>query len=174
MNVKYLIPFVDAAYEVLKAEAGYAMKRGQLSLDKSLYITDEITVIISLVGDITGTVFFSMNTQTTLNIVSAILGEELTELNQLAQSGIAELGNVITGRASVKLSQSGFESTISPPTLMVGQGATISTLDLPRLVVPLESSSGNMVIHLALVESSNKGLNAAKLQVPSAPIVKPQ
>jgi len=173
MNVKYLIPFVDAAYEVLKAEAGFSMKRGQLSLDKGAYITDEITVIISLVGDIMGTVFYSMSGPTTLNIVSVILGEEIREIDGLAQSGIAELGNVITGRASVKLSQSGFESTISPPTLMVGKGAMISTLDLPRLVVPLEGEPGKIMIHLALVESASKGLSAAKLKVPTAPEVKP-
>jgi chemotaxis protein CheX len=173
MNVKYLIPFVDAAYEVLKAEASFNMKRGQLSLDKGAYITDEITVIISLVGDIMGTVFYSMNSQTTLNIVSVILGDKINEMDQLAQSGIAELGNVITGRASVKLSRSGFESTISPPTLMVGKGALISTLDLPRLVVPLEGEPGKIMIHLALVESSTKGTSAAKLHIPSAPEITP-
>lgn len=169
INVKYLIPFVDAAYEVLKAEAHHQMKRGQLSLEKGLYITNEVTVILSLVGDITGTVFYSMNTQTTLNIISVILGEKLTELDALAQSGIAELGNVITGRASVKLSHTGFESTISPPTLMLGAGATISTLDLPRLIVPLEGAPGKIVIHLALIESQSKGTDAAHLAVPPAP-----
>jgi chemotaxis protein CheX len=171
MNVKYLIPFVDAAYEVLKAEAHFQMKRGQLSLEKGLYLTDEVTVIISLVGDINGTVFYSMSTQMVLNVISVILGEELTELDALAQSGIAELGNVITGRASVKLSHTGFESTISPPTLMIGAGATISTLDLPRLIVPLEGAPGKMVIHLALLESMSKGANAAHLSVPPAPAV---
>lgn len=171
MNVKYLIPFVDAAYEVLQAEAHVQMKRGQLALDKGPYITDEVTVIISLVGDVMGTVFYSMNSKTVLKIVSVILGEPLNELNVLAQSGVAELGNVITGRASVKLSQAGFETTISPPTLMIGKGAMISTLDLPRLIVPLEGEPGMMVIHLALLESSNKGISSAKLKVPSAPII---
>jgi chemotaxis protein CheX len=169
MNVKYLIPFVDAAYEVLKAEAHYQMKRGQLSLEKGVYLTEEITVILSLVGDITGTVFYSMNTQTTLNIISVILGEQLTELDALAQSGIAELGNVITGRASVKLSHTGFETTISPPTLMIGAGATISTLDLPRLIVPLEGAPGKIVIHLALLESQKRGTDSAHLSIPHAP-----
>jgi len=72
MNVKYLIPFVDAAYEVLKAEAHYQMKRGQLSLEKGPYITEEVTVLLSLVGDITGTVFYSMSIHTVLNIISVI------------------------------------------------------------------------------------------------------
>lgn len=172
MNVKYLIPFVEAAYEVLFAEANCKMKRGDLSLEKSAYITDDLTVIISLVGDVEGTVFYSLPRKTALWIVTSMMGENITELTSLAQSGIAELGNVITGRASVKLSQAGFQSTISPPTLLLGKGATISTLDFPRVVVPLEGEAGMMVIHLALREASRKGHNAALLQVPSAPEVK--
>lgn len=171
MNIKYLTPFIEAAYEVILAEAGFKMRRGNLSLDKGPYLTDEVTVIISLVGDVSGTVFYSLNGKTALTLVSVILDEPLTELDALAQSGIAELGNVITGRASVKLAQTGFEATISPPTLMIGEDAVISTLDLPRLVVPLESEAGNMTIHLALQESRIKGASAATLPVPAAPYV---
>lgn len=169
MNVKYLIPFVEAAYEVLKAEAHITMTRGELTLEKSPYVTDDVTVLISLVGDVSGTVFYGMSAKTCVAISSAIMGEQLRELNNLAQSGIAELGNVITGRASVKLSQTGFQSTISPPTLLMAKGATISTLDFARLVVPLTSDVGNIVIHLALREAAAKGANAALLKVPSAP-----
>ncbi len=172
MNVKYLIPFVEAAYEVMLAEANIKMKRGDLKLEKSVYITDDITVIISLVGDVEGTVFYSMSKPTGLWIVSKMLGEEISEMTHLAQSGIAELGNVITGRASVKLSQAGYQSTISPPTLLQSKGATISTLDFSRVIVPLEGETGVFVIHLALRESSSKGHNAATLAVPQAPGIK--
>jgi chemotaxis protein CheX len=172
MRVQYLIPFVEAAYEVLKAEANVPMQRGDLSLDKGAYVTDDVTVIISLVGDIEGIVFYGFSNDAALTIASKMLGENLSEMNSLAQSGIAELGNVITGRASVKLSQSGFQSTISPPTLLLGKDAIISTLDFPRVVVPLSSSIGRITIHLALREAMRQGANAALLKVPSAPGLK--
>ncbi len=172
MKVQYLIPFVEAAYEVLKAEANTPMQRGDLSLDKGAYYTDDVTVIISLVGDIEGIVFYGFTTQAALNIASNMLGEKVSEMDSLAQSGIAELGNVITGRASVKLSKNGFQSTISPPTMLLGKGATISTLDFPRVVVPLTSEIGAVTIHLALREASRQGANAALLKVPSAPGLK--
>ncbi len=172
MKVQYLIPFVEAAYEVLKAEVNIPLERGDLSLDKGAYITDDVTVIISLVGDIEGIVFFGFSNEAALNIASGMLGENLDEMNGLAQSGIAELGNVITGRASVKLSKNGFQSTISPPTMLLGKGATISTLDFPRVVVPLTSKIGRISIHLALREASRQGANAALLKVPEAPGVK--
>jgi chemotaxis protein CheX len=69
------------------------------------------------------------------------MGQTFTEFDSLAQSGVAELGNVISGRATVKLSQAGYSADISPPTLILEKGLTVSTLDFPRIVVPLETES---------------------------------
>lgn len=163
MNVKFLNPFVEAAYEVLQAETNIQMERGSLGLEKEPYRTDDVTVIISLIGRVEGNVFYSMNQQTAVNLASRMLGESLQELTHLAQSGIAELGNVITGRASVKLAEAGFESTISTPTLLMGRGSTISTLDYARLVVPLGSEYGSLVIHLALREGKQRNFKTTEL-----------
>ncbi len=169
MNAKFLNPFVEAAHEVLFAETGLDMVRGDLSLEKSAYVTDDVTVLLSLVGRVEGTVLYSMTQQTTMALVSRILGEPIEVFNGLAQSGIAELGNVITGRASVKLAEAGYVSTISPPTLLAGKGATISTLDFARLIVPLHGDDGAVIIHLALREGVDRGRDAAAISVPARP-----
>lgn len=159
MNVKFLNPFVDAAAEVLKAEVELMISRGNLSMQKSALTANEITVLISLVGNVQGVVLYGMSTQTALAIVSRILGQEFKEFDTLAQSGIGELGNVITGRATVKLSEAGYQANISPPTLIIGQGVQISTLDFPRIVVPLNSEVGDIGVHLALRESPPEASN---------------
>ena len=153
MNVKFLNPFLEAASEVLKAEMGATATRGDLSLQISALTTDDVTVLIHLVGQVYGVVLYSMPKTTGLKMVSEILGQELLEMNSLAQSGIAELGNVMTGAATVKFSQSGFEANISPPMVIVGKGVQVSTLDFPRIVVPFETDLGRMTVHLALRES---------------------
>jgi chemotaxis protein CheX len=152
MNVKFLNPFLEAAAEVLKAEMSATATRGDLSLQKSAMTTDDVTVLIHLVGQVYGVVMYGMPRETGLKMVSAILGQELSEMNSLAQSGIAELGNVITGAATVKFSQAGFEANISPPMVILGRGVQVSTLDFPRIVVPLETELGRMGVHLALRE----------------------
>ncbi|MEA4906647.1 MAG: chemotaxis protein CheX [Chloroflexi bacterium] len=169
MNVKFLNPFLQAAIEVLKAETDLNLERGELCLEKSSYQTDDVTTIISLVGNVEGNVFYSMSTQTAVGLASQMLGERLDEFDNLAQSGIAELGNVITGRASVLLSEAGFEATISPPTLLIGKGSTISTLDFPRLVVPFHISFGTLMIHLALREGNAKKIKTAQIPIPNRP-----
>lgn len=170
MNVKFLNPFVDAAFEVIEVETGYKIARGELGLEKDAYVTDDITVIISLVGQVEGNVFYSMPSGTALALASRILGEDLPQFDALAQSGIAELANVITGRASIKLAESGFQSTMSPPTMLQGKGARISTLDYARLLVPLSGDCGNLAIHLALREAINPNFSTAKTPVTKSTI----
>jgi chemotaxis protein CheX len=157
MNVKFLNPFVEAANEVLQAEASVAVTRGALSLQKSALTPDDVTVLLSLVGQVQGVVLYGMSLQTALALVERMMGQAFTEFDGLAQSGVAELGNVITGRASVKLSESGYAVNISPPTLIQGRGVTISTLDFSRVVVPLTCALGQLTVHLALRERLSAG-----------------
>ncbi len=171
MNVKFLNPFLEAAADVLRIEAGIRVNRGELSLEKTPYLTNDVSVIISLVGSVVGTVIYSMDNRFATFLASKIMGEDLDEFNSLAQSGVAELGNVITGSASVRLSDAGFDATISPPTLLLGQGATVSTLDFPRLVLPLHAENGQIVIHLALRENPNARLLTSQIPVPGKPVV---
>lgn len=174
MNVQFLNPFVEAAYEVLSVETGAEIKRGDLRLDNGMYVTNDVTVVIAMVGAVEGTAFYSMSNTTALQMASKMMREDFQSLVPLAQSGIAELGNVITGRASMKLSSSGYEATISPPSLILGAGASISTLDCPRLVVPLQTSFGPVLIHLAMRMGQNRNVNAALLAVPKMPHITPQ
>jgi chemotaxis protein CheX len=88
-------------------------------------------------------------------MVSSIMGQKFAELNPLAQSGVAELGNVISGRATIRFSEAGYQSNISTPTILIGSGIQISTLDFPRIVVPLETQFGSFTTHLALKEKPN-------------------
>ncbi len=171
MNVKFLNPFVDAAYEIIRIETGIEMQRGQLGLEKNAYVTEDLTVIISLVGAVEGNVLYSMSKSTALTLVSKIMGQPMDAMDPLMQSGIAELGNVITGRASVKLSEAGYEANISPPTLLVGKGATIYTLDIARIVVPVYTSELVLKIHLALREGRRKDTSIPKINMPPAPHV---
>lgn len=171
MNVKFMNPFVEAASEVLKAECGVDATRGNLSLHKSSMTTKDITVLISLVGDVQGVVLYGLSTETGLALVSSVMGQEITEFDSLAQSGIAELGNVITGRATIKLSETGYSANISPPTLITGNSVTISTLDFARIVVPLTTDMGEIVVHLALRESppGKDGANFVPVNIPTTP-----
>lgn len=157
INVKFMNPFVDAAAEVLQAEVNLSIQRGSLSLHKSAMTANEITVLLSLVGQVQGVVLYGLSINTGLELVSRMMDQKFSEFDNLVQSGVAELGNVITGRATVKLYEVGFMSMISPPTLIQGRDVKISTLDFSRIVVPLQTEVGEIMVHLALKESPPGG-----------------
>lgn len=160
MIFAFLQPFLEAAGEVLRAEAEVEVKPGELHLGKGVYVTDEVTVLVNLVGSLAGAVFYGMSQATALALAARIFGEPLEAFNGLAQSGVAELGNVITGRASIGLAQAGYPVDISPPAVILGKGATLFTPDSMHLIVPLHSACGTITIHLALRERANPSLLA--------------
>lgn len=153
MNVKFMNPFIEAAVDVLQAECQISATKEAVTLQKSAMTTDDVTVLLSLVGQVQGVVLYGLSKATSLVLVSKVMGQSFEEFDNLAQSGIAELGNVITGKATVNLSKTGITANISPPTLILGKGVSISTLDFARVVVPLATSAGEMLVHLALRES---------------------
>ena len=109
-----LNPFVSSAFEILGLELHEVVERGDLGLENDMYVTDGVTVVLSLIGGVEGTVFYSMSLEAAMQLASAIMGEKFSKLDKLAQSGIAELGNVITGRASMKLAEAGYEADFQP------------------------------------------------------------
>jgi chemotaxis protein CheX len=150
VKVEFLNPFIQAAHDVLESELGGETVRGNLRLQKSAFTTDEITALVGVTGKVSGMVMYSMSQATALGIVSRMMGQTFEEFDALAQSGIGELGNVITGRAGVLLSDAGYPSNITPPALVVGKGTMVTTLDLNRLVFPLETEVGGLEIHIVL------------------------
>ena len=150
MKVEFVNPFLEAASEVLDAELGGEALRGTLRLHKTAVTTDEVTAVVGVTGTLQGLVLYSMSQATALRIVSRVMAQEFAEFDAIAQSGIGELGNVITGRASVLLSEAGYPSNITPPALVIGKGTMITTLDLNRLVFPLETEVGRLEVQVVL------------------------
>lgn len=150
MRAEFINPFLQAATEVLEFELGTTPARGSIGLQRSAYTSDEVTAVVAVTGEIAGVVMFGMTEETARAIVSKIMGQDFPTFDSLAQSGIAEIGNVITGRAAVLLAEAGFPSELAPPMLLVGRKTMISTLDVQRLVIPMETELGNVEVQVAL------------------------
>jgi chemotaxis protein CheX len=150
MRTEFINPFLQAATEVLEAELGTAPRRGNIGLEKSINTSDDITAVVGVTGEVTGMVLLVMTEATGRAMVSKMMDQDFPEFDDLAQSGIAEIGNVITGRAAVLLAEAGFTSDLTPPMLILGRGTMINTLDMQRLVIPLETDCGPIAIQVAL------------------------
>lgn len=153
MRVQLVNCYVGAAADVLASETGAPVKRHGLQLQQDPYTSQEVTAMIGVSGSLAGSFYLAMSSATALAIVSRMLGQETTDFDELAQSGIAELANVIAGTAGVGLSDMNYTTNITPPLLLVGAGARLSSVEIQRLVVPLETICGSVHVHVALRES---------------------
>lgn len=104
--------------------------------------------IIGIIGELTGNVFFSMGEDCAKQIASYMMGGmEVAEFDELAQSAISELSNMLAANASILLSETGKTIDISTPTLING-AFTVSPSFAD--VVCLEMLVENMPFHIYL------------------------
>lgn len=159
MKVEFISPFVNATVKVLETEIGRAVpvEKGQLTIESSSYTGQDVTVLIGVIGAVQGIVMYGMSERTAKNIVSTLLNERIVIFNEMVESAIAEMGNVITGIASAELEKAGYASTLAPPTVISGRGVVISTINIKRLQIPLETEFGRIELGVALRENGRRG-----------------
>jgi len=153
-GVELVQPYLQAAKEVIGRETGGEVGVGRVAMRKPPASTDEVSILIGVTGQIQGVVMIMMTKQTALNVVSHITGEPYRDMDDLAESAVAEMANVISGRGGIALAALGRETTISPPAVLIGQsGGNVSTLDIPIFAIPLESTCGVIELQVALREN---------------------
>jgi len=151
-RLELVAPFVEAAARVLMQEFGEVVSKGQLHRVRSPQTSNDVSVLIAVTGGVAGLVIYSMSLQTALAFAERMIGEPVTEMDEMAQSAVAELANIITGQASIGLETNGYPSDMSPPVLLLGNGSSIATFNLTRLVIPLVVSFGQFSIDIAVKE----------------------
>jgi chemotaxis protein CheX len=147
-------PFLLAAKGVLEQELGGEVARGQVRVERGDFAAGEVTAVVGVTGALSGAVMYRMSEATALAIVGKMMGQRFDELDALARSGVGEMGNVISGRAGVLLEKAGISTDIAPPMLIVGRGGSMSSLDIPRLLVPLSTPAGEIDLQIALKRGS--------------------
>ncbi|MCG0237924.1 MAG: chemotaxis protein CheX [Firmicutes bacterium] len=154
MKAEVLNAFFRAAVETLRCEIKDSVHRGALTATIDPTLDSEVTVFLGAVGNPRGLVLFGMSRETALALASRMAGMPFATLDDLVLSAVAELGNVVTGRALMALSEQGYTCDLTPPSVMVGKGAYFSTLGIPRIRIPLQTSLGEIRLDVALQESS--------------------
>lgn len=121
MNSKYISAFANAVFNVIPQLGIENVEQEKIiELGKSIG-TAGVVCIVGIIGDLTGNVFFSMSEDGAKGIASKMMGGmEVTEFDELTQSAISELSNMLAANACIGLSELEKNVDISTPTLMQG------------------------------------------------------
>ena len=100
---------IDSVTFVLETIGLVPVSVEKCSLEQEHTFFGDIVGSMSLSGvGVDGTLILGFETGTALAVVSAMFGEDYTELDEISKSMIAELANMVCGRVKVGLSEQGY------------------------------------------------------------------
>lgn len=118
----------------------------------------EVCVLVGVLGDLQGQVICGMSTETAKKIISQMLFMEVKEIDEMGESAICELKNIIVGTASTNLSLTGYKCLITPPLFLTGGYIPDFLKHIhTALSIPIQTPFGNIDINLALRKDEING-----------------
>ena len=120
------------------------------------YTTDEVAIFVGITGFLSGQLVISLPMACACSIAALMLMEEkVYELDEYAQSAIAEMGNMITANATIGLSEIGCICNITPPSVITGSKMEISSPQKIRtVVIPLTLGDSKIEVNISLIETA--------------------
>ncbi|MFD2702910.1 chemotaxis protein CheX [Paenibacillus shunpengii] len=116
MKAEVINPFLESARLVFEQLIQISPSAGKLGIKQVEFLEDHIWILIGMTGQLNGKVVFGIQEQVALRIVSAMMGGfVISEMDEMGQSAISELGNMISGNASTILYNQGIAVDITPP-----------------------------------------------------------
>lgn len=142
MKVEYINPFLMAAKTVLQQIANIETTVGKLYVKKTEYDDNSILILIGVTGNIVGQVILAFKIEDALKIAEAMCGGmQFDQLNEISESAVCELGNMILGNAMTILSTNKIICDITSPSVCLGKGS-IENLGVENVCIPLQFDGG--------------------------------
>ncbi|PIE71815.1 MAG: chemotaxis protein CheX [Deltaproteobacteria bacterium] len=144
MDVNLVNPFIEATLNTLETtaaltftpETAYHKKNGALA-------AGDVSGLIRVSGSMAATVSLSFTTSAILNIVSAMFGEEMTELDDEIRDAVGEIVNMICGQANLKIGETHPELKSELQSVLMTASHSIPHIgDYPVLAVPFSTPFG--------------------------------
>jgi chemotaxis protein CheX len=136
LEVDHVRPFIYQTINTFDLMIGARPQEMDMASKDGEAPTHEVSAFIGLSGSGIGGVVLSFPSSVACTVVSRMLDEEYTEVNQDVADGVGELVNIITGNAKRDLVKYGYRDLhVSLPHLIVGEHRTIwRSQDLPCLL----------------------------------------
>jgi chemotaxis protein CheX len=138
MKAEVINPFLESARIVIEQVIQVSPSTGNLGIKEIKQIDNHIWIQVGMTGQLSGNIIFGIAEQVALRMVSIMMGGfVITEMDEMGQSAISELSNMISGNASTILSNQGVSVDITPPKLMKSENMSFGSskaLSIPLLM----------------------------------------
>ncbi|ORU00465.1 Chemotaxis protein CheX [Anaerovibrio sp. JC8] len=151
MDVKLVNPFIDAFTTVLPQMGFPTPQRTGMTVNEQNAVSQGVAVIVGFTKEIRGNVVYNMSEDTAKFIASTMMmGMPVENFDEMAQSAISEMSNMLTANAATNLTALGLEVDISTPSLTVGNDFQIKISNEQYLCVIMDVSGHQVEIDIAV------------------------
>ena len=153
MDVNYINPILSSFVNVMPQLGLANVEKKGRSLKGRFIESPGVMIIVGIIGDIKGNVIYGISLNDAKKIASTMMmGMPVENFDELAQSAISELTNMLTANVATNFSNDNIIINISTPTLIHGQFTANSSSDK---VVCVEMGVNDMVIEVNISMEKN-------------------
>jgi chemotaxis protein CheX len=156
IDYRYVNPFITSAVYIIRQTTDLQVKRKNIYLRKGRNSTGGIQIHLEIFGDVNGKIVYELSRGVTMRISTRMIEKSLIsmgtpeEIQQLLESAMMELTNLISGRAITMLQKYGYECNITPPILTFGKEVELIPKEKQTIVVEMSTIFGVFKINLAV------------------------
>ena len=143
MDVNSINPILLAFAEILPQIGFQEITKKGIALEGATLENPGILINIGVMGPLKGAILIGMSIDDAQLFASKMMmGMPVSELDELPQSALAEMANMVCANACSLFSLAGVAGLdISPPTLLVGVGGQVR-LSVPKMLVVKFAADG--------------------------------
>ncbi|MEO0531346.1 MAG: chemotaxis protein CheX [Planctomycetota bacterium] len=157
MKVEHINPFLKAVTNTFSTMLQADARRGDLELGDAKNRQYPISGLIGLSGKASGMVVINLSTEVALKAASAMLMDDITEVNDDVLDAVGELANMIAGQAKTDLEQ--YDLSVSLPNVITGENHCVRfPSTTPPLAVPFDTDFGPIRLEVGLETSDEPAL----------------
>lgn len=156
MDASYITPFIESTKSVFGTMLNLPVKCGRPMPESAIPAANaDVSGIISLSGDVVGTVVLSFQMNAAASIVGRFIGMEVDVESEDFGDAIGELVNMVSGGAKAKFE--GKNVSISCPHVVVGSGHKVQQMsDAICIRIPCSSELGDFAVEVSMKEADGK------------------
>ena len=151
MDATLVNPFIEGTLHILDTIAFVKVKPDEPFLKKNRKSLGDISGILEISGDVEGSAAITFSKESILGIVSAMFGEELTEINDDIDDAVGEISNMVAGNVTTKFAEMDKQAKVKFKEIRHGEGSVIEHLDGARhvLVLPFKTTKGKLIVEIS-------------------------
>ena len=151
MDAKLVNPFIDAFMTVLPQIGFQEPARAAMTVKDKMTQSLGVMIIVGFMKQISGNVVYNMSEDTAKYIASTMMMDMPVEnFDEMAQSAVSEMSNMLTANAATNLAAMGLEVDISTPSLSVGADFQVKISNEKYLTVTMDVSGHPVEIDIAV------------------------